>query len=65
MSRQNDVKKVAVRLLDTFDQVLRLSRNWGAGLETTRLTDHTLVVHIDGKISVNVRVSVPTITKGE
>jgi len=56
-----EAKKVAVRLLDTFDQVLRLSRNWGAGLETTRLTDHTLVVHIDGEVNVHVRVSIPTI----
>lgn len=52
-----EARKVAVRLLDTFDQVLRLSRNWGAGLDTERQTDQTLVVRVDD-VNVEVRVSV-------
>jgi hypothetical protein len=53
----NDAKMIAIRLLDTFDQILRLSRNWGAGLDTTRQTDQILIVTVEG-VNVQVRVSV-------
>lgn len=52
-----ETKRVAVRLLDTFEQVLRFSRNWGAGLEMDRQTDQVLVVRVED-VNVEVRVSI-------